>query len=83
MGKKFRTYSKKIESSKGSLVQPHRRHKRPANELRVSLNKVENILFNMHVHLVQFKEAFRQYWDVFVEEYGDENAGPRPRSIER
>jgi len=47
----------------------------------MSLNKVEDILFETFGHSMQFEEASKKYLVVFAEGYG-ENAGTRPESIE-
>jgi len=69
MNEDHETSSEFVRSIKMSLPRPYRRHKRPADELRVALNEVENTLFETITHLMQVLEAFRRYWEAFEAEH--------------
>jgi len=44
----------------------------------MALDEISNILYQLLAHLSEIEKAFLEYWDIFAEEFGEENLGLKP-----
>ena len=54
------------------------RHQLPADQTKMALDEISNILYQLLAHLSEIEKAFLEYWDIFAEEFGEENLGLKP-----